>query len=104
MKLESKWSNSETILMDTFLLKQSSTPTSNEAEDMIRLALEKDGLHTPLAVHLNDDGDYVVVMGNRRLRAALDMGYYKIAVNVFPSKEEAEEFGLMVRKINRGMK
>lgn len=104
MKAEVKWSNKDTVWMDTYLLVPNSESTSKEADDRLRLALEKDGLNVPLSVYLNDNEEYIVIMGNRRLRALSDMGYYKVPVNVFSTIKEAEDFGMMVRKISKGIK
>ena len=119
--LISKWSNEDTRIMPINELCIASPIEEHHVQEQVIQSIIRDGLLEPLAVAFiskrewekdmdglygppyskYEDKFYRVQMGNNRLRAAIDLGYYYISCNVFSSVQEAITFGIQSKKRGR---
>lgn len=98
MTMEIKLDNLQT---DAFDVRDDSDEDNYE---MLKGSLDKDGQWNPIIVRPGENGDYEVIAGHTRCRAARDLGWDTIEANVKDvGDEKADELSLKTNLVRSGM-
>lgn len=58
----------------------------------VRESLKAEGMTTPIDVMDNEDGTYLIIDGERRYRAATELGWREVPVSINPKMSDEERF------------
>lgn len=91
----------DSLQTDAFDVRDDSDEDNYE---MLKGSLDKDGQWNPIIVRPSENGDYQVIAGHTRYRAAHDLGWDTIEANVKDvDNEKADELSLKTNLVRSGM-
>lgn len=84
--MKDKWKVKEVDVKDIVPTKVNANSMSKAKFEQLKSNIKKSGLSSSIACYKNQDGKYILISGNHRFRACVELGYTKL--NILWTEEE----------------